>query len=49
MEKTLEQLINEFHLATLITADQNLGFEKHEQNKRAFKNDLLEHFKIKDL
>src|ERR1035437_174969 len=34
--------INEFHLASLITADRNLGFDKVEKNKTTFLNEIME-------
>lgn len=45
--KTLEQLVNEFHLATLITVDNHNdrdAFDKHESNRRQFVKEIKEYF-----
>lgn len=42
--KTLKQLIDEFHLATLIIIDQGHRFEDHEKNKLAFERELVDFF-----
>lgn len=39
-QKLLKYLINEFHLASLITADKQLGFEAAEKNKAIFEAQL---------
>lgn len=40
-QEELGHAVNEFHLASLITADRNLGFEKTEENKAVFVEKML--------